>query len=186
MVGTSGSGKSWLATRVASKLGLPYLELDSLRHQPGWRELPDEQFLERVHQFCQQSSWVVDGNYFSAVTERAVWPAADAVVWIDLPKAVVMRRVLWRTVMRGVLRQELWNGNRERLRDLFRWNPYMSVVRWSWTSYETVRERYETEMRSGSWHHLQFIRLTSQAEVARFLGALRPTQSEADHSGPVR
>lgn len=179
VVGTSGSGKSWLATRLASKLGLPYLELDALRHQPGWRELPDAQFLELVSRFVKQDGWVVDGNYFSIVTEPAVWPAADTVIWIDLPKAAVMRQVIWRTLKRGVLRQELWNGNRESLRDMLRWDPYKSIVRWSWTSYEAVRGRYQATMNDERWQHLGFVRLRSRHEMRRFVDGLDPPASEA-------
>ncbi len=32
-MGASGSGKTWLAVRIAAKLDLAHLELDSLRHQ---------------------------------------------------------------------------------------------------------------------------------------------------------
>jgi adenylate kinase family enzyme len=174
VVGVSGSGKSWLASKVASVLSSPYLELDAVRHQPGWRELPDAEFLELVSGFVEQDRWVVDGNYFSVVTEQAVWPVADTVVWVDLPRAAVMRQVMWRTVKRGVLRQELWNGNRESLRDMFRWDPYKSIIRWSWTSYGTVRERCQAAMSDGRSQHLEFIRLRSQSEMRRFLDNLDP------------
>jgi len=172
VVGTSGSGKSWLATKVSSKLGLPYLELDALRHQPDWQPLPDAEFLHQVRRFVEQDGWVVDGNYFSVVTGPAIWPAADTVIWVDPSRATVMRQVIWRTLKRGVLRQELWNGNRENLRDLFRWDPYKSIIRWSWTSYGVVRERYQTSMGNKHWQHLQFVRLRSQDDIDRFLDRL--------------
>lgn len=171
-MGASGSGKSWIASRIAAKLVVPYLELDALRHQPGWQELPDAQFLEHVHRFVAQDTWVVDGNYFSVVTESEVWPAADTVIWVDLPKAAVMRQVIWRTLKRGLLRQALWNGNRERLRDVLRWDPYKSIIRWSWTSYRPVRERYEAAMRDSRWQHLEFVRLRSKDEMRRYLDGL--------------
>jgi adenylate kinase family enzyme len=178
VVGPSGSGKSWIASRVASTLSLPYLELDALRHQPGWGEMPDAQFLDLVCRFVKQDGWVVDGNYFSVVTEPAVWPAADTVIWIDLPKAAVMRQVIWRTLKRGALREELWNGNRESLRNVLRWDPYKSIIRWSWTSHGAVRERYEAAMADERWQYLEFIRLRSQDEVRRFLDSLHQPVGE--------
>ncbi|WP_447943576.1 hypothetical protein [Microbacterium aurum] len=39
---------------------------------------------------------------------------ADAIVWIDHPRRVVMRRVVGRTIRRALTREELWHGNRER------------------------------------------------------------------------
>jgi len=38
---------------------------------------------------------------------------------LALPRWTVMRRLLARTVRRGIVRRELWNGNRESLRNLF-------------------------------------------------------------------
>jgi adenylate kinase family enzyme len=102
-----------LAARLAGNLGVSHLELHALRHQPDWVPLPDCEFVQRVSSFFTGDAWVVDGNYFDLVTEPVVWPAADTVVWIDLPKATVIRRVLARTLKRWRLRQELWDGNRE-------------------------------------------------------------------------
>ena len=173
VVGASGSGKSWVASQVAARLGVPYLELDAVRHQPNWQELPDAQFLEEVQRFVTQDRWVVDGNYFSVVTEPAVWSAADTVIWVDLPKGAVMRQVAWRTLKRVVQRKELWNGNRERLRDLLHWDPYRSIIRWSWTNYRVVRERYEAAMADSRWQHLEFVRLRSRDQVGRYVARIQ-------------
>jgi len=72
------------------------------------------------------------------VCERVVWPVADTVIWLDLQRSTVMRRVVWRSIRRVVLRRELWNGNRESLGDLLAWDPHRSIIRWSWTSYHQV------------------------------------------------
>ena len=56
--------------------------------------------------------WVVDGNY--SVVRDLVWDRADTVVWLDLPRLVVVRRITTRSIRRVVWREELWNGNRER------------------------------------------------------------------------
>ena len=93
------------------------LELDGVFHQPGWTELPMKEFRRRVSEFVTESDgWVVDGNY--STVRDLVWGRADTVVWFDLPRYEVMRRLSWRTARRGVLRMELWNGNRETLRKL--------------------------------------------------------------------
>jgi len=168
VVGTSGSGKSWLANRLATKLNVPYLELDAIRHQPDWEPLPDADFTEEVTAFVAQGAWVVDGNYFMLVTEPVVWPAADTVIWIDLPRSVVMAQVVWRTLKRWVLREKLWNGNRERLRDVFSRDPMRSIIRWTWTSHAVNRKRYGAAMEDGQWQRLEFIRLGSRTEMRRF------------------
>jgi adenylate kinase family enzyme len=176
VVGTSGSGKSWLAARLASALGFSYVELDAIRHQPDWVPLPDCEFVRRVSALVSGDTWVVDGNYFDLVTEPVVWPAADTVVWIDLPKATVIRQVAARTLKRWAFREELWNGNREKLRDTMRWDPQKSIVRWTWTSFDHNRDRYQAAMSESRWKHLRFIRLGSHQDVSRFLETVDRTQ----------
>ena len=42
MIGNSGSGKTTLGRALAELLGVPFVELDGIFHQPGWTELPTE------------------------------------------------------------------------------------------------------------------------------------------------
>ena len=167
MVGNSGSGKSTAAVTLASRLGVPCVELDSIFHQPGWTELPVDEFRARVAAAAAGDAWVIDGNY-SAVRD-VVWARADTVVWIDLPRPVVMRRVVARTVRRAARRQELWNGNREPWSNFLTLDPERSIIMWAWTQHGRYRRRYETAMADPAWAHLRFVRLRSPAEIKRFL-----------------
>jgi len=98
-----------------------------------------------------------------------VWARADTVVWLDLPRRTVMRRITWRTLRRVAGRAELWNGNRERWRNLFTWDKNESVIAWAWQTYDSRRERYTALAADPANAHLRFVRLTSPAEVRRFL-----------------
>jgi adenylate kinase family enzyme len=117
LVGTSGSGKTWLGREIARRLAVPFVELDSIYHQPGWQPLPAEEFRRRVADIVAGAGWVIDGNY-SAVRD-VVWTRADTVIWFDLPRRVVMRQLVTRTLRRAITRAELWNGNREPLTGCF-------------------------------------------------------------------
>jgi len=167
VVGNSGSGKSTLARRLAAVLGVPHVELDGIYHQPGWEPLAAGEFLRAVSQRAAGDGWVIDGNY-SAV-RPAVWARADTVVWLDPPRRTVMRQVTWRTVRRAVTRQELWNGNREPLRNFFRWAPDESVVSWAWHSHAKYRSRYASAAADPANARLTFIRLAGRRDAARFL-----------------
>jgi hypothetical protein len=37
-----------LAAALAARLAVPFVELDSIFHQPGWAELPRDEFRSRV------------------------------------------------------------------------------------------------------------------------------------------
>jgi adenylate kinase family enzyme len=171
VVGTSGAGKSTLARELAGILGVPHLELDGLNHQPDWEPLPKEEFQRIVAAKAAEDGWVIDGNY-SAV-RPLVWARADTVAWLDLPKSTVMRQVVWRTLRRVAGRQELWNGNRERWRNFFTWDPGQSVISWAWHKHDEYHARYSAEAADPANAHLRFVRLTSRDEISRFLDEAR-------------
>jgi hypothetical protein len=155
---------------LAASLGAPYVELDSIFHQPHWTELPTEEFRRRVADVAAGDEWVIDGNY-TAVRDL-VWARADAVIWFDLPRPLVMRRVILRTLRRALTRQELWNGNREPLTNFYRLDPEQNIIRWTWVMHPDYVARYAAAMADASNARLRFIRLRSPAEVAAFLADL--------------
>jgi adenylate kinase family enzyme len=134
VVGTSGAGKSTLSRALAGALDAECLELDSVFHQPGWVPLPREEFRQRVTAVVAGERWVIDGNYTSQVKDL-VWARADTVVWLDLPRRTVMRRIIWRSFRRAAARTELWNGNRERWRNFFSLDKEESVIAWAWQTH---------------------------------------------------
>ena len=167
-----------MGRQLARNLGVPFLELDSIYHQPGWVPLAAEEFRRRVAEVTAGDGWVIDGNY-SAV-QSLVWARADTVVWIDLPRRTVMRQVIWRTLRRVALRAELWNGNRERWANFFTWAPDESVISWSWHHYPVDRERYAAAAADPAHARLRFVRLRSRAAIRRFLAGTRPPGSASD------
>lgn len=52
MVGISGAGKSWLASRLASTLGVPHVELDAIHHGPDWAELQADLTRKQLDDAC--------------------------------------------------------------------------------------------------------------------------------------
>lgn len=169
VVGTSGSGKTTTARRIAGILDVPHLEMDSVMHADGWNATPDDEFARIVGEFTDQDRWVVDGNYTSHGAREAAWPKADTFVWLDLPRPVVMRRVIRRTLRRVVTREELWEGVREPFSNIYKLDPYQNIMVWAWTRYQHIRDKFETAMRDGSWEHASVHRLRSVSEVDQFL-----------------
>lgn len=176
VVGNAGSGKSTLGRRLAKHLGVPYVELDSIHHLPGWTPIDPDEFLRQIELATAGDGWVVDGNYRAGVVEGRVWQRADTVVWIDLPRATVMRQLVPRTVRRLVTRQVLWNGNREPWANLTRRDPRRNIFRWAWTQHAKYVERYGSAATDPAHRHLTFVRLRSRAEVEAFLATVDPVQ----------
>jgi adenylate kinase family enzyme len=174
VVGNSGSGKTTLAKALATSLGVPHLELDSVFHQPGWQPLDRDTFRARVGDFTAQPGWVLDGNY-SAVQDL-VWSRADTVVWLDLPRRRVMRQIIGRTLRRMVSGTELWNGNREEWRNLFKLDPNESIILWALTQHGQYRQRYQAAQRDPANAHLTFIVARTGADVAAISAGSRLSQ----------
>lgn len=134
VAGSSGAGKSTLAAQLATRLALPYTELDALFHGPSWT--PRESFLRDVMEIADSDAWVTEWNYSSA--RPVLLERAELFVGLDYSRAVVIRRVVRRTLSRRWRRTELWNGNREpALRTVF--TDPEHVVRWSWSTFARNR-----------------------------------------------
>ena len=151
-----------MANALATALGVPHLELDSVHHQPDWQPLDRQEFRRRVSEFTAGEAWVVDGNY-SAVRD-IVWSRADTVIWLDPPRHRVMRQVMWRTMRRMATGAELWNGNRERWRYLFQRDE--SIILWAWTHHRKYRDKFLAAQADPANAHLAFVRLRTPAESA--------------------
>jgi adenylate kinase family enzyme len=97
VIGCSGSGKSTLSRELGARLNIPVIHLDCVFWQPGWIEPPREEFAANVRKVVAGEHWILDGNYGN--TQHIVLPAADTIVWLDLPRRVCMWRVIKRLIM---------------------------------------------------------------------------------------
>lgn len=171
VVGNTGSGKTTLARAAAERLGVLHVELDAVFWAEGWTKRDADEARATLRALLATSGaagWVADGNWNTA--REGLLDDADVVVWLDYPRRLVMRRVLVRTVRRGLTRQELWHGNRERLGNLLRRDPDQNVVLWSWTQHERYREAYAEVAEQDA----RVLRLRSPREAQAWLEGLAP------------
>ena len=77
-------------------------------------------------------------------------PLADAIIWVDYPRWLVMTQAVRRSLGRVVRRAEYY-GDRERLRD---WLSPTHPIRWSWTHHARKRAEYEARYREPQYAHL--------------------------------
>lgn len=165
--GTTGSGKSWLAERLAARHGLRLIELDALFWGKDWQPAPLELFRHRVEREIRDGDWIVVGIY--GQVRDLTWGAADTLIWLDLPFPLVMWRLFWRTVRRALVRENLWGtGNRESfVRTFF---SRQSILLWAIKTHRKNRARFAIECQFLG-NDKTIVRLTSAREVERFLQA---------------
>jgi len=165
VIGTTGSGKTTFARRLAEKLGCAHIELDGLHWEPNWVNAPLDIFRARVEQATRAECWVVDGNY--SKVRDIVWSRADTVVWLDFPFRVVLGRLSRRTFGRAFHRKELWSGNRENL-----WTHFFtrdSLFLWLLQTYWRRKKEYPELFARPEYAHLQIVHLHSPREVAAWM-----------------
>jgi adenylate kinase family enzyme len=171
VVGTSGSGKTALAAKIAARLGCPHIELDGIHHLENWTPIERGEMRRIVAGHLEGESWVVDGNY-SSLVQDLVFAAAGTVAWLDLPRRVVMFSVTRRTMGRMASRRELWNGNRERFSSLLRTQPEDNIILWSWTQHEKYHQQYLAASEDPTNSHLNWVRLESRRAVREWVRTL--------------
>lgn len=161
--GTSGSGKSTLARVISSVLDLPYQEIDALYHGAGWTVRPT--FLADAGSLAARERWVTEYQYSAG--RPLLLARCDLVVYLLLPRPVVMWRVVRRTVRRSHRRTPLWNGNVEPpLRTLFSDRDH--IVRWAWRTHALGAQRIAAIATARP--ELPVVVLRSRRDVGIFIG----------------
>ncbi|MEP6987560.1 MAG: adenylate kinase [Chloroflexota bacterium] len=169
IIGTSGAGKSVLGEQVSKKLGVPFLELDAYFWLPGWVQVTDEVFRERVADAIKADAWVAGGNYSRA--RDLIWTRADTLVWLDYPLRLTLWRLFRRTVTRIMSQEDLWQtGNRETWGKQFLSRESLFV--WAVSSHKRQAEQFPELLKQGIYAHLKVHRFYKPAEAENWLNSL--------------
>lgn len=176
IVGKPGAGKTTLAAQLASRLRLCNVELDGINWQANWVPLPENEMRERVREaITVAGDWVLDGNYKSV--RDIVWARADTLIWLDYPLWVALLRVLWRTMGRIFRQKDLWNGNRESLRNFLNLDPEENLIGWTIRVHMSHRKDFPTLFKHPEYSHLRVLRFRNPRETEMWLQTI-PSATE--------
>jgi glyoxylase-like metal-dependent hydrolase (beta-lactamase superfamily II) len=175
-----------MARQLGEKLGLPVLELDAVFHaHPNWVDLSAEEFREQVAAYLAShpAGWVIDGNY--AHVRDLVLAKAETAIWLKLPFRTVYRRLAWRTVTRSITGGELWNGNKESMKQTFLTKDSMLV--WGVVAWSRHHRQVHKSLVDGQ-HAAQLYRLRTPGQVRYLLenATLAPAWATIPSSGGSR
>lgn len=163
VMGCSGSGKTTFARALAAKLALPFVSIDGLFWQPGWREPDNSEFSAIMTTEAEKPAWVMDGNYIRHGAGDLRRARADAVIWFDLPRWVCLPGALRRIVATyGTVRPEMAPGCPERVDFVF--------LNYIWTYRNLQRPKlvnYFMALRADQ----PLVAFTSRAQATTYLAA---------------
>jgi adenylate kinase family enzyme len=129
ITGGPGSGKSWLAQRLARSIDVDYIDLDGrmlqikpldvvIDTQPGYDAFIAARDAD-LEAATQADAWVSEGAFVGV--SRVAFERADLIVWMDAPWHIASYRIVSRH-----LKAELRHNNRfpgwRRLYDFWRWS----------------------------------------------------------------
>lgn len=170
VIGTTSSGKSTLAARLAAKFDLAFIELDALHWEPDWQEAPLDVFRARVQKAIQADRWAVAGNYQKV--RDLIWPKAEAIIWLDYSLWRIFWQLTRRTFSRWWTRELLWGTNRENLWTHFKLWSKDSLFHWLFTTYGRRKREYPILLSQPEHGHLKLIRFKHPRETEKWLQGL--------------
>lgn len=159
MVGNSGSGKTWLAKKLAKFDGCTVIHLDHIFWKSGGFDKPrsSEVVTKMIDESKNGDSWIAEG-VFGELAERFM-DSAQYFVWLDIDWQTCRDRLLKRgsESKRHMGRKESEEGLRQ-------------LVEWASLYYERKNARsYEGHKKLMNDFHGQKIHLNSEAEVVNFI-----------------
>lgn len=114
IIGSAGSGKTYLGECVAREFDLRPIDLDLLFWEPGWGRNPS--FEQELRRAAQDDNILLVGNYIRYASKFAQW--MDVVIWLDISAIVCLTRVLRRSVEDIVTSREVLPGCRQSVRSM--------------------------------------------------------------------
>jgi adenylate kinase family enzyme len=166
IMGNGGSGKTWLALRLAEPLRLPLVHLDDVHWEPGRYGIARDRAVvhEDVRTLAAGEAWLIEGVYGRYVD--IALPRTTALVWLDLSEDECVANIVRRGIQGGES-QGAFDG-------LVKWVSEYRVRKNNWNSFDVHLKLFESF--SG-----QKARLTSRGEIDAFMESF--LQMSADHNG---
>ncbi len=170
VIGTTSSGKSTLAEKLAAKIHGNFIDLDALHWEPNWIEAPLEVFRERVSKAMQAPAWVVAGNYH--VVRDLIWSQAEVIIWLDYSLPRIFGQLTRRTFSRWWRHELLWGTNYEDLTMHFKIWSQESLYHWLFKTYWRRKREVPQLLAQPEFQHLKLLRFGSPQETTQWLNQI--------------
>lgn len=168
VVGSPGSGKSFLSKAVATSTKQPLIHLDNEYWKPNWTATSKNEWIKIQKTLISGDSWIIDGNYNSTLELRFL--AADCVIFLDINRLLCIYSA-WKR--HGKKRTDLPEYLEEK-RD----KEFLEFIKWIWDFPKTGRKNI-LELHS-RYPEKIFIVINNRREIKRFLKNIEVPLMEAE------
>ncbi|KAH6891584.1 hypothetical protein BKA70DRAFT_1537935 [Coprinopsis sp. MPI-PUGE-AT-0042] len=141
------SDQSTTAAKLGRQLGIPFISLDHIHWEPGWKSTPNDAFKSKIEVALAEAgpSWVVEGDYYERIGNIVLDKSTD-VIWLDPPLLLYFPRLLLRTFLRLFgLQAPCSPGCDESFSEAFFSKD--SIILWCLTHHRSEREKNTIRMR---------------------------------------
>ena len=91
LIGSPGSGKSYLTKHLKEVIDLPVYHLDRIYWYGNWQHISKEEFVEKQEQIMKTDKWLIDGDYNATIENRI--KNADTIIRFNLPTSTCIKGV---------------------------------------------------------------------------------------------
>jgi adenylate kinase family enzyme len=162
VIGQPGAGKSTLARKLGELLGLPVVHIDHIHWQSGWVARPGPEKTRLCQEVEAGEAWIFEGGHSRTWDHRL--SRAEMLIWIDLPVALRMWRIVKRTVVwHGRSRPDLPENCPEGFH-----RETLPFWRYVWRTRRTSRARM-AGLAAGAPGRVKVVHLQSTGAVRAFL-----------------
>ncbi len=162
IIGTAGSGKSWLAGVLSEKLSISNYDLDDVYWIRKYTKKRSENSrLNKIKLLIGKRKWILEGVYGSWIDEAI--KKADLVIWLDPP----FRVLSWRIFLRH-LKRKINGGSGDTLKGTFGLVKYAG--RYKKKSNEETSS-YKGHKAIIEKHKVNFVVIRNKKQMKKFLGS---------------
>ena len=168
ILGTVGSGKTYLANKLSKILKIKHYDLDDIFWAKKFGEKRDEKERDKLFRnLCRNKAWIIEGVY-SVWVEGGI-KKSDLVIFVDPKTLTLLYRIIKRYISREKSRRKGKERYQENLRDVF--GLMKSVMKYKNKKFERGYYKHKELIDK---HQVEVIYLKSRKEINRFLKDIPP------------
>lgn len=146
IIGCSGTGKTYLASRLAEKYKIPHFDLDNLQWDDSAGtygvKMPVERRNALLEEILAKESWIIEGVYYAWVGQS--FEDADVIYVLDVPKHVYTYRIIRRFIRRKLGFEKGKKETLKSLHNLLRWTDTFQNV--NMKEIRSILQKYEDKV----------------------------------------